>query len=61
MQREDSWKADNAKVEEFADLKGMCSCFCIQSKNITCNNKGKIECARHDDTEVNGVMSCFQF
>jgi len=56
MWREDSWKADMAKVEEFANLKGMWSCFCIQSKNIMCNNKGKIDCARHDDIEVNGMM-----
>lgn len=44
-----------------ADLKGMWFWFCIQSKNIMCNSKGKIDCARHDDTEVNGVMCCFQF
>ena len=49
------------KVEEVANLKGMWSCFCIQSKNIVCDIKGKIDCARLDDTEVNGVMCCFQF
>jgi hypothetical protein len=52
MYREDTWKADNVKVGEFADLKGMWSCFCIQSKNIMCNNKGKIAWPRQDDTAV---------
>jgi hypothetical protein len=39
MRREDSLKAGMAKMEEFENLKGMWSCFCIQSKNIMCNNK----------------------